>query len=262
MRTIAEDLYVPLYQHAMQEYPKESCGLIVDGYIENLVVHGQYVPMKNSYKNPTEGFYISKRDIEPYLGRITALAHSHPDADPVPSAADMNGQMNMAVPWIILSTNGSNCSAPFAFGEQLGDIPLEDRYFRHGVTDCYDAIKDYCKQKRGIILPNFPRDWGWWDNGGNLYEKGFTHAGFRRIKADTPEEISQLIEPHDVFLLSMRSNVANHGGIYLGDGLLYHHLGSERSGPYSPKHRSKIESAMRWMDYRPTILRYGLNEND
>lgn len=262
MRTVAEELYLPIYEHAMAEYPKESVGLIVDGYIEGGVVHGEYVPMTNVSQNPNEEARILKSERIPYLTRTTALVHSHPDGYAAPSAADMRTQIEMAVPSIIVVTNGSNCIAPFAFGDQLGDIPLEDRIFRHGVTDCYNGIRDYCKQKRGIILPNFPRDWEWWNEGGNLYNDHFAEAGFEMIQADTSAEVMQRIQPDDVFLLSMRSQVPNHGGIYLGDGLIYHHLGSERGGPYSPKHRSTIESAMRWMDYRPTILRYTPHEED
>lgn len=262
MRTVSEELYIPIYEHAKAEYPKECCGLVIDGYIENGVVFGDYVRMSNVHQDPTNSFAMSKSERIPYLHRITALVHSHPDWHPAPSAADMTGQMNMAIPWIILSTNGSNCTAPFAFGDELGDIDLEDRPFRHGVTDCFDGIRDYYKQKKGIILPNFARDWEWWNDGQDLYSKGFEKAGFKLIETPEIRDIARLIEPDDVFILSMRSNVPNHGGIYLGDGLIYHHLGSERAGPYSPKHRSTIESAMRWMDYRPTILRYFPHEED
>lgn len=250
-----------MYAEANRRYPREACGIIVDGHVRDHIVYGSFVPLENVSKNPSETFRVGKSDLEKYTGRITAIWHSHPDEAPAPTAHDMITQMRWKIPSIIVSTNGSNCLEPFAFGDQLGILPLHNRIFRSGVTDCVAAIRDHFRLK-GITWEDTPRDWGWWNRGLNLYMDSYPKAGFRRIKADSPEELLRVLQPDDVFMLSMRSNVPNHGGVYLGDGLIYHHLGSERGGPYSPINRSTTESAMRWMDYRPIVLRYGLDEND
>ena len=251
-----------MYAEAVRVYPGEACGLIVDGYVENYIVYGTFVPLSNVSTKPSQQFKISKSDLEKYAGRITALWHSHPDAPPAPSSHDMITQVNWGVPSIIVSTNGSNCLEPFAFGDELGILPLDDRIFRSGVTDCVSGIRDHYRLNLQITWPDTPRDWGWWHRGLDLYTDSYPKAGFRRIRADSPEELLRTLEPDDVFLLCMRSNVPNHGGVYLGDGLIYHHLGSERGGAYSPINRSTRESAMRWMDYRPIVLRFGTNEDD
>ena len=70
-----------------------------------------------------------------------------------------------------------------------------------------------------ITLPDFPRDNDWWRSGEDLYSANFEEAGFRAM---TPEEQP---ENGDVALIIVpRSNVVNHAAVYLGGGLILHHL--------------------------------------
>lgn len=57
--------------HAILEYPKESCGLLVDG---------KYCPCKNVADNPEQDFILNPADyMEAMLsGTIEAVVHSHP----------------------------------------------------------------------------------------------------------------------------------------------------------------------------------------
>ena len=50
-----------------------------------------------------------------------------------------------------------------------------------GVSDCYSLIRDWYRTERGIALPEFPRDWEWWEYGGDLYAMGFAEAGFVKL---------------------------------------------------------------------------------
>lgn len=261
MNTVDQSCWPDIFAHAMAEYPRECVGLLIDGYVKDCVVGGQYVPLKNIAETPETHGRMAKRDLEEYHGRITAIVHSHPNGPDCPSGADMQSQMAWQIPWIIVSTNGKNCRPPFAFGDEVGPLPLENRPFRHGVTDCWDAIRSYFDQKKGIKLKNQPRDWGWWNLGENIYMDGVEGSGFTQISANNQRDILAQLQPDDVYLLYLRSDVPNHGGVYLGEGLGYHHLGSDRAGPYSPNTRSKIESIVRWVDYRPLIFRYGLHED-
>jgi cell wall-associated NlpC family hydrolase len=99
--------------------------------------------------------------------------------------------------------------------------PLVGRQFSHGVLDCYQLIVDWYQQERGITLKQFPRVDGWWDDGSSdLYTAGFESAGFVRISdGEQPQ-------PGDGILMQIRSKngVPNHAAIYLGDGLMLHHL--------------------------------------
>src|SRR3546814_4028951 len=70
--------------HAVQEYPRECCGLVV------LVAgHEQYVPCANVALGGRH-FVMAPEDYARAedAGEVVALVHSHPDAPAQPSAAD------------------------------------------------------------------------------------------------------------------------------------------------------------------------------
>lgn len=93
------------------------------------------------------------------------------------------------------------------------EAPLVGRPFSHGHLDCIQLVNDYYKRELGIILPNFERHDGWWDDGrSDLYTEGFPKAGFVRVDGEPRK--------HDVLLMQIRSKnrVPNHAAIYLGDG--------------------------------------------
>ena len=66
-------------------------------------------------------------------------------------------------------------------------------------------------------LLDFHRSDDWWKRGENLYLDNFAKAGF------TQTEQSQL-KQGDVILMTINSSVPNHGALYLGDGLILHHV--------------------------------------
>ena len=63
----------------------------------------------------------------------------------------------------------------------------------------------------------------WWSAGGDLYLDGFAEAGFEVVSTD-PTEHARAIEPGDVFLRRVMSKKINHGGVYIGDGLMIEQL--------------------------------------
>jgi len=85
------------------------------------------------------------------------------------------------------------------------------------VLDCYSLIRDWYRQERGIDLPDFTRFDEWWRRGENLYLDNFSGAGFHEVESSD-------MNPGDVLLMQVASPVPNHAAIYLGDGLILHHL--------------------------------------
>jgi len=71
--------------HALAEYPRESCGLVV-------VVKGRerYWPCRNVATTPSDHFVMNEKDYAAAddAGEVTMLVHSHPDAHAQPSEAD------------------------------------------------------------------------------------------------------------------------------------------------------------------------------
>lgn len=239
-----EQYFPEIRAMALAAFPNEGCGLITEK---------GFRVVKNIAANPREEFEISVQDLaQGYAEKLLAIVHSHPHGPDCPSQADMEMQLLGDVPWVLLSTDGKACTTPFIMGDQAPIPPLVGRSFRHGVTDCYSLIRDYYRLERNIILKEFPRDWEWWKKDQELYQKGFIEAGFRRI-------IEEELRPGDVFLAQLRSNTPNHGGIYLGNGLILHHLTSTQAVDISRV--SQREPIHRWKKYVTHWLRYENNSS-
>jgi proteasome lid subunit RPN8/RPN11 len=206
--------------HAQAAYPRECCGLII-------VVRGRekYLPCRNVAVG-TEHFVLPAEDFADAeeQGAVLAVVHSHPDTAASPSQADLVACEESGVPWHIVRVDGID-GAPRAldlvtFAPSGYQAPLVGRTFSHGVLDCYALIRDWYRQVRGIELPEFTRPDDWWNDGrSDLYTAGFTGAGFALLEEGEP------LQEGDVILMQIRSDngVPNHGGVYIGDGLVLHH---------------------------------------
>lgn len=207
--------------HAESEYPRECCGLVI-------VTKGRekYIPCRNAAAG-TEHFILPAEDYAEAetQGEIIAVVHSHPDVSSAPSQADKVACEASGLAWHIVRVDqmdGVPVAGEMVMIEPVGYVaPLVGRTFSHGVLDCYQLIVDWYKQERNITLKQFPRADDWWNDGSSdLYTEGFPQAGFAAIENGEQPEIG------DVILMQIRSNngVPNHAGIYIGHGLMLHHL--------------------------------------
>jgi proteasome lid subunit RPN8/RPN11 len=229
------DVDAAIKAHAIACHPQESCGLVLGS---------GYLPCQNTAADPVLDFRIDAKvwlDNEPVL----AVVHSHVNDKYHPTLSDMQGQIDTGVPWGLTMTDGTDAATVIWWGPGVEIPPLEERPFRHGPSgsdgcgDCYALIKDY-HALRGIMLPEQPRDDGWWKETPDidLYMTHFDEAGF--IEIEDPE-------PHCVFLLKIRSQVYNHGGVITEDFLALHHLAWRMSAkqPFG-----------NWINHGPKFLRY------
>jgi len=100
------------------------------------------------------------------------------------------------------------------------EAPLVGRPFHHGVLDCWTLCRDWYAREWGLALPDPVRHDNWWDDGcSDLYTENLAAAGFVPIAVGD-------IQRGDLILMQIRSRnlVPNHAGIYLGDGLMLHHM--------------------------------------
>lgn len=230
-------------RHALEQYPKEACGLVING--------DTFVPMRNTHENPRNDFRIEEVDMLPYLqaGNITALLHSHTGHNNnYPSRKDMKVQIGWAIPWGIVHINEHrDMDGVFFFGDQVPIAPYIGRPFRFNVHDCYVLGRDWFRQERGITLPVYPREGEWWLKGENLIEKNFKKAGFINIDR-------QQIKPGDVMLMNFADQskqpgkvLANHVGIIVDKGQLLHHYRGRVS---------KHDPVQMWLPAATMFLRY------
>lgn len=248
----------PAAQHAMFRHardmaaktpPEESVGILSDG---------QYIACPNLSVYPEKSFRLG-RDILAQHQPVEAIIHSHPGGNACPSSHDMRQQIASHIPWVVVvvPTAGKPDIPECWFS--WGHPPQLDMLvgYRHGVTDCYGLIRGWFSDKAGVILPDYPREWEWWHGKENLYLDHFADAGFAPISAIS--EISAIspssaIRRGDVFLAAIRSPVPNHAGIYIGHGLILHHLAGAR--PADPSRLPRKEPVERWKRFITTWLRH------
>lgn len=209
--------------HAVECAPYEACGL---------VRAGRYVPCKNIAAEPAVEFEISPVTMGKVFkaGDLEGVIHSHPDGPWWPSRADMAGQIESGVPWAILVPGEDTAEFACQWGAPRPPVFHDGlhvpRAFLHGVSDCYSLCQDFYRERGLVDLPDFPRDWEWWvepETEGGLYLDNLEAQGFEVIST-APQDYPGLAKPGDAYLMSIRSKVPNHAGIYLGDGLLLEHM--------------------------------------
>lgn len=194
--------------YLQSQYPKEGCGFFgATGFIA----------MPNLHAEPESAF-----EMDPDLfinNEVLAIVHSHPDGNDFPSKADMQQQIATAVPWGLAVTTADSCSDFVWFGDQLPPADLLGRPFLYGVFDCYSLIRDWYRINRNVCIPDFPRDWDFWGKNEDMYGEGFAEAGFYEIDVN-----AEPLQAGDVFFAKVRSEVQNHGGVYVGEGQVLHHV--------------------------------------
>lgn len=223
--------------HALECYPAESCGIVAGGI---------YHRIDNIHGEPEEHFRIEPIvwvQLTHQYGDIQAVIHSHPEGPDYPSYLDQLGQMETAVAWGIVVIRKGAVLDPFFFGDQAPIPDLIGRVFRHGVSDCYGLVRDWYRLERNIVLPYVPRRETWWagEDHENLLVDLYKSQGFESIPVNEEWLVG------DCALGKIHSPVPNHSGVYLGNGLILHHL---------EKRLSRREPIGPWMKYITHHLRY------
>jgi proteasome lid subunit RPN8/RPN11 len=254
---LTKEVEEAIWVHAKAEAPNECCGGIVlrpDGVLV-------YLPQPNISSAREDRWRMSKRSQLELLeaGKLIALVHSHPDGPAYPSGLDMQRQMEMQIPWLIVSFGGGLPNEFIWLG--CGNRPLIGRGFRHGITDCFEFGRDYYLYNLGLELKSRPRDWRWWkqqkeDGAGlmNMYLDNFEEEGFVDVGKSAKPKV------HDAMLCMLRSKVPNHLMIYIGNGLVAHHPASWEGCDNT---KLSVEEPYEiWAQYHTHTLRYGGLIND
>jgi proteasome lid subunit RPN8/RPN11 len=206
--------------HAQAEAPRECCGVAVAVPDMPLV----YMACKNVARE-SEHFVIDGASYAAAedTGQIIAIVHSHVYEPPIPSLADLTGIERTQLPWLIVNhpLGTHTITRPSGY-----EAPLLARPFVHGVHDCYALVRDHFATL-GITLRDYARTYGWWDdaNGPDLYRENFEAEGFVVIERGTMDRDKLTsLQPNDLILMNIRAQRDNHMAVYLGEGVILHHL--------------------------------------
>jgi proteasome lid subunit RPN8/RPN11 len=242
---LADDFNEKARALAEQSYPNEACALLV-----GVGKRSKFFACRNISTDPTSQFLIHPDDYiaAESAGDIIGLWHSHTNTNSSPSEIDIACCEAMEVPWIISSIwqeNEEFKHGPMTTITPLGE-PLEyvGRPYVFGQIDCYSLTVDFYKREFGIVLPPFKdrRIDFWWKNGTDYFGNLYKEQGFQDVEGEWKRG--------DVVMFGVGSDIPNHVAIYLGAGIILHHVVNRlsRREECSPYWSEKVVRCVRHKD--------------
>ncbi|HCY86587.1 MAG TPA: hypothetical protein DHV36_15745 [Desulfobacteraceae bacterium] len=210
--------------HARMCYPFEACGA---------VINDRFVPFENQARDRENNFLINDRSFDQAYraGQVQAVIHSHND-HPHASQADQEQQQAMDIPFGIINLRNNSVLNVVFWGDGIPREPLCGRQFFYGVWDCFSLVRDFIRERWGLITPNPTREYGWWHKGVKVFEP-FLEGGlpFKPVPLDK-------IQPDDILFYGLYgSPILNHCGVLMESGLILHHFESHLSRELPPAYQ-------------------------
>jgi len=198
-----------IQDHFEKWYPKEGCGVLA-------VVKGKmkWFPCDNVAEDENDFVIDSKQYIDiSHRADIVAVLHSHPDASCEPSDNDIKYCNAVGLPYYIFSYPSMEMEILEPIRETKS---LYGRGYEFGVNDCFEAARD-CYISKGLDIPNRPLfEDDWWEKGLDYFTDEYIATwGFEKVEGNMQKD--------DLLIFTIKANVGNHCGVYLGDDIFYHH---------------------------------------
>lgn len=232
-----QDTIKQAQQHALEVWPEESCGAIVDG---------KYYRCENVANDKINNFQIDYKDFMALenIGNINAIIHSHDDYPHI-TKQDMIMQRAMHVPFGVIFLKNRSIIGTYFWGDELPPQDLLGRPFVHGIYDCYALVRDWYRL-HSCRMSDYPREHEWW-----LTDADVIMDNIKAERFDFIGENLKNIKIGDGLLMTIRTNRVNHTAVYIGNGLIIHHMYGRLScrDPLS-RYAKYIKYIVRHRDYR------------
>lgn len=223
----SDELKAQIVAAATEAMPHEMCGFVVNdkGKPKFVQCDNQNKHVLDEWGKPTH-FKIGADDFEKHDEHIVWVVHSHVFVKPEAFDHDKSQAESAELPFLIVSvpTNQFGIYIPSGW-----KAPLLNRTFVYGIHDCWHLVKDYYAEKLNIELPDFDYPEDWWKNEDangkaitpqDLMTSSYKEAGFVKVND---------LQVHDLILMTLRSDVCNHVAIFVGDGMIMHHVAGRLS---------------------------------
>jgi cell wall-associated NlpC family hydrolase len=230
-----QDIIDEAIVHAIEEWPNESCGAIINGAYERF---------ENKASDTSKTFLIDdKHFYRSYINEeVEAVIHSHDDYA-MASKQDQIQQNELQIPFGIINLLKKCVTHVMFWGDSLPIAPLKERFWFYGNFDCFGLVRDHIRLTHGVTPPNPPRDFAFWYKGVSMFEE-FVHEERFPFKYIDLEDI----QPGDYVLYNINgTKYCNHIGVVESPNRIIHHLYNKisRSFPYTHD-RQWLQSAVRY----------------
>lgn len=199
-------------------YPEEMCGVLTKD---------SFINVKNIAEEPTTKFRMHPLELAKICqsNDVIAIIHSHcrdirkPEIfdTRTPSLADMEGQKESKIPWLIVATEGETVTPPLQI-PRIGNNNYIGRQFIWFINDCYTLVQDFYKFELEIDLPNHKpdRDFKELRYFSNLFDNFVTEYGFEELPIK-----GTVLQRGDILLVNNLGGVRNHLVVFDGKDLLH-----------------------------------------
>jgi proteasome lid subunit RPN8/RPN11 len=205
-------------EHALEESPRECCGIIVNDV--------KVVRCRNVAHKPMDHFSLSPLD---YMkasreGDINAIYHSHLDEEKF-SPSDIINSQTHEVNYILYNIKNNSFSE---FNPLKKKTFIHSTSFKTGISDCMTLVINYYKENFDIDLSdlNFLRMKEDWSERDPLLIQKIIELN-RTNHSDLFEEIDFLettLRKHDIISLEyIKGKGVCHTAVYVGSGNIFHH---------------------------------------
>jgi proteasome lid subunit RPN8/RPN11 len=211
MIELSDETLEDIMDAAGEAQPREMCGVIVEG--------GGFIQIPNRATD-VDTFVMDRHAFAQVsrTAKIIAIVHSHVFLPPIASEADRAMCEKLGLPWVIVSwpTGARRIIEPSGWM-----APLVGREWGWGSQDCYGLLRDAYKSMANVDVPDFTRDWMWWESGQDIITENFQAAGFFRVD-EKPKHL-------DVLIMQIHAPVPNHCAIFMEPDAILHHLMGRKS---------------------------------